>query len=189
MAHRHGLKARSDRTQADLADGTDSVDAAGGGWIDSLGFILLTGAAVVLLAGVVLMPPYGDYLELRHKRLTLDAHNADMHAQLALGERIIAATGDNGDPNFMARLAISQGEFVLTNQVEVASAARATWAGPDVVTPPSTDRPDPPAMWKMQIARKLSRKGTQRGMLMLSAGLLVVAGLIFHGGASDPERA
>ena len=189
MAHRHGLKARSDRAKADQADGTDSVDDVSGGWINPLGFVLLTGAAVVLLAGVVLMPAYADYLEIRHERLTLDARNADMHAQLAVGERIIAAAGDDGDPNFMRRLAISQGEFIPTNQVAVASSGRTAFAGPDVVTPDPVDRPDPPPVWQIQIARKLSRQGTRRGMLLLSAGLLVVAGLIFHGSSSDSERA
>jgi hypothetical protein len=142
-----------------------------------VGFLLLASLAVGLLAVTVLVPAYARLAEVRCERDTLAAHNADMAARALANDRLITAA--ESDPVFITRLAISHGELIPTNERIIASAGGPASPPPDVIAIAPADRPVPPAPWLRGAAARLDRPRTQRGMLLLAAGVLLAAGLMF----------
>ena len=154
-------------------------------WVNALGFMTFSLAAVALLAGVVLLPAYADMRDARHQRELVACRNADLQAQYDAGEMVIDAA--QNDPMFLKRLAISQGEFILAGQQTIHMPADSSTVRPDVISPPPTPRPAAPPTWIRHAATRASRPETQRGLLMMAAGLLVIAGLVFTGRLSGDD--
>jgi hypothetical protein len=156
-------------------------------WVNALGFVTFSLAAAALLAAVVLLPAYSDLRNVRHQRELSACRNADLQARYDAGELVIEAA--QNDPTFMKRLAISQGEFIPSGQQIIHMPQDSSAVRPDVIAPPPTPRPDAPPRWIRHAAGRVSRPDTRRGLLLMAAGLLVVAGLFFSGRVSDDPPA
>ena len=130
-----------------------------------------------MVAATVLAPAYASLLAVQHERESLAARNADMAAYLAAGQRMIEAAQQ--DTTFIQRLALSQGEFVPTNRCVLAGSGDGHLATPDVVAPTAAVRPAAPPRWLTTAAFRLSRPATRRGLLLLSAGLMLTAAAAF----------
>ena len=154
-------------------------------WVNPLGFVTFSLAAVALLAAVVLLPAYATMLDVRHERELRACRNQDMQSQYDAGERVIEAA--ETDPTFMERLAISQGEFVLANRSVIHLPQDSRSVRPDVVTVEPMERPAGPPAWVRNAAGRVSNPQTRRGLLMMAGGMLLVAGLVFTGRFSSGD--
>ena len=83
-----------------------------------VGFLLLAGAAVLLLAGVVLLPAWARLAEARYGRACPEARTADLEALAEAQERLIAALPK--DEVLAMRLAIKQESLAPSDRVAYA---------------------------------------------------------------------
>ncbi|KKN66466.1 hypothetical protein LCGC14_0471240 [marine sediment metagenome] len=168
-AHRHGISRKRTRSPEGLKDLGPRVGA--------FGFCVIGALALAVVAATVLVPAYASLLAVRYERESLAARNADMAAHLVAGQRMVEAAQQ--DTTFIQRLALSQGEFVPANRRVLAGSGDGQLATPDVVAPTPTLRPAAPPRWLTTAAFRLSRPATRRGLLLLSAGLMLTAAVTF----------
>ncbi len=141
-----------------------------------LGFLMVAGSGMGLLACVVLLPPYASLAQaeydLRCRRASVD----DAEAHIQANDRLIASLPTN--QVLTKRLAESQ--LPVTPQHEVIiPAASIQKRPPDLIVPQRCQRPSPPPKWLMRAARRLSKPPTRRGLLLLALGALITAVYLF----------
>lgn len=143
----------------------------------AVGFFLLAGAAMALLAAVVLLPPWAGLAGARYDLARLQAEVADAEAQIAANERLIAALPH--DEVLAKRLAMNQNLYWPRHEIVVVDPDAAPADPPDVVCPPRQARPPMPAGLLIRAAGRLRNTAKRRGMLILAAAALAAAMFLF----------
>ena len=166
MALQHGTR---DRLSGRRASTSDVVGRA-------IGFLMVGGPAVAILAGVVLLPPYAALARTEYELGCKQATVADGHAQFRARERLIG--GLQKDEVLIKRVAENQLRCRPWNEIVIPS-PRPQNRPPDLVTPKRHRRPVPPPQWLMTAARKLSDPPMKRAMVLLGFGALVTAIYLF----------
>lgn len=164
MAHRCGTRAEA------------SPPAGPGRWVL---FVVSVGAAMALVAGVVLLPAYAALRRAEWERDCLAAQARAARAEIAAYDRMLDAAPD--DPVLTKRLAITQLGLQPRREKVV---YEGSVPRPAVLELPAEDAPTPPAAWVQTAASRLRRPRTRRGVLLLAAGMLSAAlfGLFPHRG-------
>lgn len=162
------------------ADETDG-DGDGRGWLFAagrfVGFALLAGMAVGTLALVVLLPEYARLRRAEYERDCKAADVADQRAVIAANERLIEAF--RSDPVLTERYAINHLRLLPAGRVLVVDEASRPAYPPGLVLPDPAPRPEPVPGWLLGAADKLRSPARKRGLLVLAAGILLAAILLF----------
>jgi len=142
-----------------------------------VGFVLLAGPAVAVLAAIVLLPAYARLARTLHERDCERARTARLEAIRVAQQRLIAALPH--DKVLTARLAMQQEALWPANEIVVVDPNSPPPNPPGVILAESF--PDPPAADGALIrwAGKLQRPSTRRGLFVLAAGALLAAMLLF----------
>jgi hypothetical protein len=146
-----------------------------------LGFTVLAGLGLAIIAGLVLLPAYARMAFAGYERDCDKVAVAEMEATAAANAKLIADMPSS--PVLTKRLAMSQGDLMPDNEVIVPPAG-AVRPPPDVVIPVRYPRPEPPAGWEIIAAGKIQHLSTRRGLLLLAIGSLMVAMFLF----APPEK-
>jgi hypothetical protein len=144
---------------------------------EALGFVMLAGFGLAILAGVVLLPPYARLLRARYERDRLAAQVHDEQAALAAYRRLIAHGRD--DPILVQRLAMDTLGLVPTHEVVFRPADATRTIPPGVVRVDRAPRPTRPAGWAVRAAQRLSNPAIRRGLMLLSGLTVLVAVVLF----------
>ena len=146
-----------------------------------IGFALLAGLAVIILAAVVLLPAYAKMEQVRYQRDLLACRYKDAQKLVAGHERMLKAL--EVDETLTKRLASEHFAVETPGEVVVA----------DPKNPPQTTEvklfsptqpPPPPDNWLIRAADKIQNVRTKRGMILLAAGAMLTAMFLF----SPPNR-
>ncbi|MBL7133050.1 MAG: hypothetical protein ISS78_03040 [Phycisphaerae bacterium] len=140
-----------------------------------IGFLMIAGPAMAILAGVVLLPSYVALAQAEYDEACAQASVADAKAQIQANERLIAALPT--DPVLTKRLAENQ--LPCRPQHEVIIPGAPQKRPPDLVLPRRAQRPSRPPRWLMTAAGKMSNPPTRRGLLLLALGALITAVYLF----------
>jgi len=160
--------------------------AQAGGWLFGLGrmvgFILLSGSAMVVLAAVVLLPPYAKLAQSRYELACADASINDADLLVRATQRLIEALPQ--DPVLAKRLAMSQSDLTPSNERVIVDPSVPPLPPPDMVIPVQSPRPAPPSGLMIEAASRISNPATRRGLLFLSATALLAGMFLF----ASPDR-
>ena len=140
-----------------------------------IGFLMVAGPAMGILAGVVLLPPYVALAQAEYELGCMRASVADAKAQIQANERLIAALPT--DQVLTKRLA--ENHLPCTPQHEVIIPGAPQKRPPDLVLPRRSRRPSRPPRWVMTAARRMQNPPTRRGLLLLALGALITAVYLF----------
>ena len=156
-------------------------DEGEGGLVSAIGrmvgFCLLAGVSLAILAAVLLLPEYARLAWARHELAGWEAAVADKRAQIAANERLEAALPL--DPVLTKRLAMNQRGLLPADEVVVLDVAGGRPLPPAVVHPPRHPRPTAPSGWLMRAAQRMSRPPLRRGLLLLAAVAMLAAMFLF----------
>ena len=166
MGRRRGTK---DRRRDSRRGGLDAVGRV-------LGFLMVAGSGMGILAGVVLLPPYASLAQAEYELGCMRASVADAESQIRANDRLIASLPT--DPVLTKRLAESQLRSSPQHEV-IIPAASIQKNPPDLIVPQRSERPSPPPKWLMRAARRLSNPPTRRGLLLLALGALITGVYLF----------
>lgn len=170
MALQHGTKARR-HSQASKQPKVTARNRV----VSFVAFVFLTLAAVALVGATMLVPAWANRLVALHEKELAAAYNADLHAQLAAGDRMIEAL--QTDPLLIERVAVSHNEFEPINQRMIIPEG-IPLPPPDTVYFRPAPRPARPPEWVLRAGQKLDRPKTRRGLLVLAGGILLTAGFM-----------
>jgi hypothetical protein len=137
----------------------------------------LAGAAVVLFAGVLLVPEYARLAKARYELARQQATNADLEALIRGNDRLIAALP--GDPVLAKRLAMRQFGLWPKDEVVVLDERGPRQTNPGLVVSDPHPRPVPPTGWLMNAAQRASNPPTRRGLLLLAVAAIAAAIFLF----------
>lgn len=170
-----------------LPRGINSKDKADSqtGWWSSLGriagFLMVAAPAVLMVAAIVLLPPYARLARAQYDLSCARADLIDAETQVAANQRLIAALPV--DEVLTKRLAVSQLPCRPANEIVVAGPGDGIdidiTKPPDLVRPPRSRRPSPPPVWMATVSTKLSNPPTRRGLLLLALGAIITAVYMF----------
>jgi hypothetical protein len=153
-----------------------------------VGFLLLAGPAVGILAALVLLPEYAAWRNQVYQRDLAAAQTADLESLKEAQERMIVAAYD--DVVFIKRLAEWNLNLWPSNE-QVLESRLPEPPAPGQVTGQPHPRPAPPDDPFLRAAARVSlppdpdtaeykeRAGMRRGLFVVSAGLLLFAVLLF----------
>lgn len=165
----------------------NTQDAFLPGWFHAtgrlVGFVLISGTAVAILAAVVLLPRYAQLKRLEYRVGCKRAETAELRQLVGDQEHVIAAACS--DPVLIRRLAINQCDMWPADAA-VMPAPSGPVAPPHAIAPEPVARPRPPATWLLSAAARLQRPAHRRGLLLIAAALMGLAVLVFAG---KPEPA
>jgi len=147
-----------------------------------VGFVSLAGLAMLILAGLVLLPPYARWQQAEYEKECLATACRESEALITAQERMIADLPES--EVLTKRLALSQGELCPENEFVFSRPDRPRRPPPDVILPIRYPRPAPPNGFLMQASVKLRNAGTRRGLLLLATGCLLMAMFLF----APPDR-
>ncbi len=170
MAPRPGRKASG---ASDEEDGHGWLFAAG----RFTGFALLAGMSVATLALVVLLPEYARLRRAEYERDCKAADVADQRAVVAANQRLIEAF--RSDPVLTERYAINHLRLLPAGRVLVVDETSRPAYPPGLVLPDPAPRPEPVPSWLLGAADKLRSPARKRGLLVLAAGSMLAAILLF----------
>jgi len=142
-----------------------------------VGFALLSGAALVVFAAVVLLPERARLARVRYELGCEQARTADQEAMVAAQERVIADLLT--DPVLIKRVAMSQCDMWPENAAVAVESGRRPSLPPHAVRPFRHARPEPPSRWLLGAEARLRNPPVRRGLLLMAAGLLSVAIFLF----------
>ena len=146
-----------------------------------VGFVMVAGAALAILAAVVLLPAYAEMATAQYEQDLERAHVADMEAFAAANDRLIGGL-ESEDAVLTKRLAARQlglwprNEAIAMEAKNSAPASLIHWT--------RHPRPDPPSGWLIGAAARLRSPGIRRGLLALAGAAMLAAVLAF----SSPEK-
>ena len=141
-----------------------------------VGFGLLAGASLTILAGIVWAPAYARLAVARYERGCLAASNADAREIIADNDRLIEAV--SGDPVLIERLLMSQGSYCPRDQIVVRD-PDCPPTMPGSLNSQRHERPAPPPDWLMGLAAKCTDPRARRGLLLVASAMLVAGMLLF----------
>ena len=140
-----------------------------------VGFTALAAAALVVLAAVVLVPPYARAIEAEYERQCLAERVRYEEAMIAAYDRFIAAA--EYDEALNTRLAMSQLGLFPGDEVVVVDRIGPP-RPPGLIIPAGQELPQPPSPKLTHAGQRLSDPRTQRGLLVLSAAAMAGAWLL-----------
>ncbi len=150
-----------------------------------VGFVLLGGLAMGLLAAVVLLPAYVDMAQSQYDRDFDKVIIAEMVLRQAANERLIAAV-ERQDPVVTRRLATLRLGVTPPNETMIpipgVSSAR------EIFGLPPLPRPTPPQNWLIRSAERIERPAFRRGLLALGALAILAAMLCFSSPVKYPRK-
>ena len=135
-------------------------------------FCILSGLAIMIIAGVVLLPDHARLIQLRYERDCLAAKNADDKSLALAYERL--ADDIPTDPILAKRLAMRQFGVMPRDEWVVSSGSSQTLP---LVTAARHSRPAKPDGWTIHTAKKLQNP-TTRTALLLTAIILILAAIV-----------
>lgn len=141
-----------------------------------LGFLVLAAPAIVILAGVILLPVYERLCNTRYEYEKLKAQVADAEKRVRSNDLLIE--GLASDPVMTKRTAMNATPLVPHEEVVVhdPTLPRST---PGVIEIPRTPPPQPPNSILYRLGVRLEKPATRRGLFLLAAGAMLVALFIF----------
>jgi hypothetical protein len=142
-----------------------------------VGFSLLTGLGLGILAVVVLVPPYMQVLRARYDLDMEKATNADYQDRIAAGGLLIEDI-EQIDEVAIRTLA---GSVLGRRPVdpETSHVPRQQALAPEVIHIEPNPRPAPPPAWLGRIATRVGQPAVRRGLFVLSAVALLAATILF----------
>lgn len=175
-------KAKETAPPADVQPADSVVDRLLGSLLRGTGFVVLSSMALTILAAVVLLPAYGQYLTVRHQRDLTARRVEQAEANLAAMDRLLAEARD--DDVLTQRLAWSRLGLCPSGEVRVLPEDRTALPQPGELAPIVRRTPPPPDARVLGMARRCSSPARRRGMLALAGAMLLTALLLF----APPER-
>jgi hypothetical protein len=140
-----------------------------------VGFTITTGIALVILGGVVLIPPYSDMVGAEYERDCQKTRIANMQALTVGNDRLIAAA-ENEDPVLIKRLAMRQLGLRPGNEEVVTDSRSSTPNG--LIHLRLHPLPDRPKGWMIRAAAILKKPRIRRGLIVLVGGAMLVGLLV-----------
>jgi hypothetical protein len=158
------------------------IDRLAGLLVRGVGFSVLTGMSLSLLAAVVLLPAWGRYAVLRYQRdcKARDVREAEM--TLAAMDRLLEDV--RKDEVLTQRLAWSRLGLCPSGEVRVLPRDRRDETQPGSLSKIRLPDPPGPNGKLLGLARRTNESRRRRGMLALAGGMLIAALLLF----TPPER-
>ena len=157
-----------------------SESAARGQLVDAVwrpvGFVLLAGMALTILAAVVLLPPYARLARVRYEHDRLLAKNADDEALVAAYDMLIESAPT--DPVLTKRLAICQFGLLPRNEMIVHSSDLAPGRTPGLPTIDRRPPPARPAAWLIRTAANVDGPVARTALCLIAAVALFAAILL-----------
>lgn len=150
--------------------------ARGRSWA-SVGFVVMTGLSLAILAAVVLLPAYGKLAEAEFEMGCLRADVAEAEDWLATNERLIQDLPS--DEVLARRLARSQSEWLPPEEIVVIDPVRHAAGPPQLVSVPPHPRPAKPAGLAIRLAKSLQTPSVRYGLLLVAAGAMLGGTLLF----------
>lgn len=147
-----------------------------------IGFVTLAGPAILILAGLVLLPAYARWQHAEYEKECLATACRESAAMIAAQERLIEDLPEN--EVLTKRLSLAQGELCLENEHVSSTIDRPLRPPPDVIPTIRYPRPAPPNDVLMRASVRLANPGTRRGLLLLAGGCLLTAMFLF----APPDR-
>lgn len=188
MALQCGTKAELKRTQPKNNNQQDSQgqsalhdakpEILASGMFQGLGFFALTGSALAIMAGLVLLHPYAKFLQVQYNRDCYGIRIEESRATVTAMDRLLAAGPT--DEVLTKRLAWSRlgmhpnNELVPPNQSTHDISPAGTLSNIHYEDPPE---PDP---WISSLALKLQKPSRRRGLVVMTGCLVLSAMLLFR---------
>jgi len=141
------------------------------------GFVILTGAAMAILAGVVLLPVYTHNMDLEHRLLCKKMKMHGDRDTIAAMDRLIEEMKEN--EILISRLGRSRIGLFPNNEVVVLDSSTRGEIDPTRLKIEPTAFPDPPNNLAIELGRRLESPPMRRGLLVMAAAMMVSSMLIF----------
>jgi len=140
------------------------------------GFYLLSGIAIVIFAGVFLLPMHARNIELQYRLKCEQINIENARETINALDEFTRAAGDN--EILLSRLGTSRIGLYPANEIIVLDTHEGSENPVSLqVSPP--DYPPPPSGWITRYGKTVSRPATRRGLLVMAACLVIAAMLIF----------
>ncbi len=147
-----------------------------------IGFVTLAAPAILILAGLVLLPAYARWQHAEYEKECLATACRESAAMITAQQRLIEDLPDN--EVLTKRLAMAQGELSPENEHVSSTGDRPLRPPPDVIPPIHYPRPAPPNDVLMRASVRLANPATRRGLLLLACGCMLTAMFLF----APPDR-
>jgi len=141
-----------------------------------VGFVLLAGMALTILAAVALLPPYARLLRVRYEHDRLMAKNADDEALIAAYDRLIEAAPT--DPVLTKRLAICEFGLLPRNEMIVHSSRLPRGRPPGLPTINRRPPPARPPAWILRTAASVGAPVARAALCLIASAALLAAILL-----------
>jgi hypothetical protein len=138
-----------------------------------LGMLVLAGTGIAVIAAAGLLPAYASLKDAQYQRHCQAIETEHLRQLNEASANLIA--GVENDPLLRERIAIEQGGHVPSNGTRVESSVESR---PDRIYVAPPVMPDPPAGRVMDLAKRISRPGTRRGLYLMGACLILVGMLL-----------
>ncbi len=152
-----------------------------------IGFVMLSGAGVCVIAAVVLLPAYASRMETEYRRDCLRSENADRLAELAALEKLERDLR-NGDEVLIQRHAEStlglRPDSAIVDEYDLSE----TVSPPPLVRFRRQERPDNPSGVLIRMGQRLKNPATRRGLSLLAVAMLVAAMFLFQAPQGESYR-
>lgn len=165
----------------------DNSQDPGSGWLETagrfLGFLLFAGPAMLIVAGLVLLPAYKHHAQTQYGLACLQ-NKLDEAKQFIDGNKRLIRDLPN-DEVLNIRLIMSQSSLTPINETVVYDPDMAT-RPPTMVNPAKLPAPPPPQGKLITLANRLENPNTKRGMVLVAVGAMLAALFLFS--PSKPQQ-
>jgi hypothetical protein len=146
-----------------------------------LGMLVLAGTGIAVIAAAALLPAYASLKDDQYQRDCQAVETEHLRRLTEANANFVA--GVENDPLLRERIAIEQGGHVPLNGTPIDSAVASR---PDHIYVTAPPMPTPATGRLLQIAQRISRPGTRRGLYLMGACLILVGVLL--GGPAEDDR-
>ena len=163
-------------------------DDPAGGFLTAVGrlagFCLLAGMAVAIFAAALLLPEYGRTVQAEYELARQQAVNTDLESLIQAHRRLIEDLPSS--PVLTKRLAMNQLGLWPADELVVAASDRSLRPPPGMVITQPHPRPSQPDGKMLDLAQRLSKPRTRRGLFLLAAAALLAAIFLFPTRNAEP---
>ncbi len=167
-------------------DGPAAESSGGLGFLYGLGrfvgFMLLAGPALAIIAGIVLLPAYKSMKTTQYERDCRRSANAQYKEYLDAVNRQIAEAPE--DEQFTLRLRMEQGRLMPPGEVAIEVPNDPGEHPPGTIYAAPSTKPAPPSGLLLTMADRVADPATRRGLLLLAAVAMLAALFLF----APPEK-
>jgi len=142
-----------------------------------VGFSLLAGLGLGILAVVVLLPPYVQVLRADYELALEKATNADYRDRIAAGQLLVEDIEQIDEVAIRTLAGSVLGQSPA--RPEAAHVPQQRAVAPEVIHIEPNPRPAPPPAWLGRLAARVRQPGVRRGLFVLSAIALLAAAILF----------